>query len=419
MTQPGDIPATAVPSPLFGGRDETLARAHEWEQNAEYGQAITAYQQILAEHPEDDETRGDLARALARDGHLEQAASLYRDILTRHPSDLDVRIGLAHALSWQKRFEAAIPIFREVLQQDSRNRDALRGLADTLLWSGATQEALVQYSHLYQLTGDEEVAARIKAVTAAREASPQAPLGPRDSTVRLPYRDYLKMGYGQLSYSRGIPGERDVLIEAATSLGGQTLIARVEPLNRFGFHDTPVSAELYSPLWQRAWGYIAAQGTINAHFTPNYSIIGELSQGLGIAHPLLSMLEASFAYRHLSYSTGEINLLMPGLTVYLPFNIWITEKFYFVPETGSLTLASRLTWRPTDRLQLFASGSFGTSGERIVATQDLVRVSSRTFQGGVTFPIIERISMEAIGYYEDRGTLYVRRGGSFSIIYHW
>ena len=70
-------------------------------------------------------------------------------------------------------------------------------------------------------------------------------------------------------------------------------------------------------------------------------------------------------------------------------------------------------------MQLFASGSFGTSGERIVAAQDFTRVGSRTIQGGVTFPINERFSAETSGYYEDRGFLYVRRGGNFNLIYHW
>jgi YaiO family outer membrane protein len=419
IAQRGPMSSATVQPPISDGRDETVARARTWERNAEYGQAIAAYRQILAEHPEDDETGGALARALAKDGQLEQAGSLYQDILTRHPADVDVQIGFARVLAWRKQFPAAIQLFQAVLQQDPANRDALRGLADTLFWSGATQESLVHYSRLAQLTGDQESAARVQAVTAAIEASPQAPLGLRDSTVRLPYRDYFKLGYGQFSYSGGIPDERNILIEAAKSLGAYTVIARVEPITRFGFHDTPVSGELYRPLWQRAWGYLAAQGTMNPHFSPNYSMAGELSQGLGIAHPFFSKLEVSFGYRHLSYKTGDSDLLIPGLTVFLPFNVWLTEKLYYVPETGALTLASRLTWRPANRLQVFASGSFGTSGERIVATQDLTRVSSHAVQGGITLPIAERLSLEATGYYEDRGILYVRRGGSFSIIYHW
>jgi len=63
----------------------------------------------------------------------------------------------------------------------------------------------------------------------------------------------------------------------------------------------------------------------------------------------------------LEHAKTDIDLLLPGLTLYLPFNLWLTEKVYIIPNTGAITLSSQLTWRPTDRLQLFASGSFGTS----------------------------------------------------------
>ena len=412
-------PSSVAPEFTTQERAERLSEAQAWELNGAYRQAIGAYQQILADSPADDETRGSLARVLAREGQFDEAASLYRDILTRHPADLDVQIGLARALSWHKQYDSAIQQYQGVLRQDSTNREALQGLADTLFWSGATQEAAQQYARLYQLTGDETVAVRMREVTALLEASPQAPLGPRDATIRLPFRDYLKVGYGQFSYSRGIQGERDVLLEVSKSIGAQTVIARVEPINRFGFHDTVLSTEGYSPLWRRAWGYLAAQGTINPDFSPKYSFAGEVSQGLGLVHPVLTTFEASFGYRYLSYKTDDIHLLSPGLTVFLPFNLWLTEKLYYVPETGAITLSSRLTWRPTNRLQVFASGSFGTSGERIVATQDVTRVSSRTIQGGIVLPVADRVSLEITGYDEDRGALYTRRGASFSIIYHW
>ncbi len=417
---PADDPQPTSPSSFTPQeRAERLAQAQTWERSGAHRQAITAYQQLLTDAPADDETRGSLAQVLARDGQFDQAVSLYREVLTHHPSDLDMQIGLARALSWQKQYDPAIQQYHTVLRQDSTNREALRGLADTLFWSGATQEAVQQYTRLHQLTGDEAVAARVRDLTALLEASPQAPLGVRDTTIRLPFRDYLKVGYGQFSYSRGIQGERDVLLEVSKSIGAQTVIARVEPINRFGFHDTVLSTEGYSPLWHRAWGYLAAQGTINPDFSPKYSVAGEAFQGLGLIHPLLTRFEASFGYRYLSYKTDDIHLLTPGLTLFLPFNLWLTEKLYFVPETGAITLSSRLTWRPTNRLQVFASGSFGTSGERIVATQDVTRVSSRTIQGGIVLPLADRVSLEVTGYDEDRGALYTRRGASFSIIYHW
>ena len=54
-----------------------------------------------------------------------------------------------------------------------------------------------------------------------------------------------------------------------------------------------------------------------------------------------------------------------------------------------------------------------------MAAQDVARVPSRMFEGGATFPLTDRLSMEASGYYEDRGALYVRRGGLINLIVHW
>lgn len=412
----GSLPVQAADEP---SARSLIEQARQFEQAQQYADAIVIYRTLLREDPENDDIRAALAKLLSWQGAHAKAISLYREIVQRHPADLDVRTALARVLSWDKQYDSAIQQYESVLREDGTNREALQGLADTLFWSGAHQEALQQYARLYQLTGDEAVAARMRNITAGLEASPQAPLGLRDTTIRLPFRDYLKVGYGQYSYSRGIQDERTVLFEAAKSLGAQTLIARIEPVNRFGFHDTVLSAEGYSPLWRRAWGYLAAQGTVNPDFSPKYSVAGEVSQGLGLVHPVLTMFEASFGYRYLSYKTDDIHLLSPGITVFLPFNLWLTEKLYYVPVTGAITLSSRLTWRPTNRLQIFASGSFGTSGERILATQDVTRVSSRTIQGGIVLPVADRVSLEVTGYDEDRGALYTRRGGSFSIIYHW
>jgi len=286
-------------------------------------------------------------------------------------------------------------------------------------WRGNRTEALRLYESIFVETNDQEVQRQIQSVKAELVASLRAPTGQGLTGLRLPYRDYAKVGYGHYSYTQNQPDERDLLFEVAKPIGDQTLVVRVEPINRFGFHDTPVSAEYYSPLWQRAWGYVAAQGTINPSFAPNYSFVGEVTQGLGSVHSSLAPVEVSFGYRRLNYKEDDIDLLLPGLTLYLPFNLWLTEKVYIVPNTGAITLSSQLTWRPTDRLQFFASGSFGTSGERIVATQDFTRVDSHTIQAGVMFPVTDRFSVEAAGYYEDRGFLYIRRGGNLSVIYHW
>ncbi len=414
--------AAAVPS---APEQESRAVASAVEQATrlevakQYHEAELVYREALGHHPGNDELRSALARVLSWQGSHQEAATLYRDVLVRHPEDQDIRVALAQVLSWHKQFDEAERVYREVVQAEPAHIEARRGLAEVAHWRGDRSQALQQYETLLADTHDPAIAERLDAVKSELLVSPRAAVGQGLTGLRLPYRDYAKIGYGHYSYTKNQPDERDLLFELAKPLGNQTLVVRAEPINRFGSHDTPISAELYSPLWQRAWGYVAAQGTINPHFSPNYSFMGEVAQGLGGVHAALAPVELSFGYRRLNYKQDDIDLLMPGLTVFLPFNLWLTEKIYLIPNTGAITLASQLTWRPTERVQLFASGSFGTSGERIVAEQDFTRVGSRTIQGGITFPINERFSAEASGYYEDRGFLYVRRGGNFNLIYHW
>ncbi len=410
-----------LPSPDSGSRAtaDALEQAGKLEATKQYREAQGLYQGVLQQYPENDDVRSALARVLSWQGAHAEATLLYREVLARHPEDQDVRIALAQVLSWQKQFDEAQRLYDRVLQTDPNRIEARRGLAELAHWQGHQSDALARYEALVAETHDPEIEKQLNAVKSELLVSPRAAVGQGLTGLRLPYRDYAKIGYGHYSYTKNQPDERDLLFEIAKPIGDQTLVLRAEPINRFGFHDTPLSAELYSPLWKRAWGYVAAQGTVNPNFAPNYSFVGEVAQGLGGLHASLAPFEVSFGYRRLNYKKDDIDLLMPGLTIFLPFNLWLTEKIYLIPNTGAVTLSSQLTWRPTDRVQFFASGSFGTSGERIVAAQDFTRVGSRTLQGGVTFPITERFSAEASGYYEDRGFLYVRRGGNLSVIYHW
>ena len=408
----------------------TVARARAFEAAKQYEQAIAVYRAYLAKRSDDDEARAALARLLSSRERYDEAVILYQDILTRHPVDLDIRLALGRVRSWQKRWEEARGLYQNILNESPNNKEAERGLADVSYWSGDHAGALPRYQRLYAATKDPEIERRIAAVKAelassvdSPRAAPveslRAPVKPVTRALTLPYRDYLKVGYSHFTYSGQIADERGWLLEAAKPVGAQTVIVRVEALNRFGLHDTPVSGELYSPLWSKAWGYVGASGAVNPHFSPNWTVGTEVFQGLGVIHSVLSRFEASMGYRHLSFASVDIDLLIPGLTFYLPYNLWLTEKVYYIPDTGAITLSSQLTWRAMDRLQLFVAGSFGTSGERILSVQDFTRVTTRIVQSGITFPIASRLSAEASLYYEDRETLFVRRGGTVNLIYHW
>jgi len=416
--------AGALAPPAVVSSREVMERGQAFAAARQYDRAVAAYREYLATHPADDEVRGALARVLSWQGDYDGDVSLYEDILTRHPVDLEVRVALGRVKSWQKKFAEARRIYEGVLNEEPQNAEAKRGLADTLYWSGAYAPALGLYEEIFAATADPEVAQRIQAVKselseAAARQSPRAPIGEEKPGPSLPYRDYFKIGYGHFTYTKNNPDERDWLFEAAKPLGARTLVARVEALDRFGSHDTLLSGELYSPLWEKAWGYLGGALGVDPQFTPRWTLGGEIFQGLGIVYPALSPLEPSFGYRRMSFRGADINLLVPGCTVYFPHDIWLTEKGYLVPDNNSQSLSSALTWRVSDRLQVYASGTFGTVSERILAPQDFTRTDTRVLQGGLTFPLARRLSAEVWGYYEDRHRQYIRRGGSFALLLHW
>jgi YaiO family outer membrane protein len=403
---------------------EILAQARAFEAEKQYDQAIVGYRAYLAARPEDDEVRAALARLLSWQGAYEEAIALYEDILTRYPIDMEVRVALARVHSWQQRFAEARHLYENVLREEAQNLEARRGLADTLYWSGEYAAALQHYEMVFAATADPEIAPRLEAVRAALArptpvASPRAPIGQKESVLTLPYRDYFKTGYSRVTSTPRRPDEQVGLLEGAKPLGTRTLVGRLEVLDRFGFNDVVLSGELYSPLWKNGWGFLSAAAGIDPDFTPQWTLGGEVFQGLGILHQVFSLLELSFGYRHLSFRTTQGDLLIPGLTVYFPGNIWLTGKVYYVLDPSSMTLSSQLTWRATERLQFFIAGAYGDSAERIAALQDIKRVTTHSMQAGVTFPITSRLSAEASASYEDRHGQAIRRGGTVNLIFHW
>ena len=397
---------------------EILTRARAFEAEKQYDQAVASYRTYLVVRPEDDEVRGSLARLLSWQGAYDEAITLYEDILTRHPLDFEVRVALARVQAWHHNFTEARRLYESVLNEDAQNLEARRGLADTLYWSGEYAAALPHYEAVFAATSDPTIAQRLEAVRAElARPTPRSDQG--ESGLILPYRDYVKLGYGRFTSTATIPDEQVGLIEAAKPLGTRTLVGRLEVLDRFGLHDVLVSGELYSPLGKNGWGFLSASAGIAPDFAPQWTLGGEVFQSLGIWHPALSFLEPSLGYRHMSFRTDEVDLLIPGLTVYFPSNIWLTAKVYYVLDPSSVTVLSQLTWRATERLQFFIAGTYGDTAERIAALQDISRTTVHSVQAGVLFPIAARLSAEAWGLYEDRHGQAIRRGGALHLIFHW
>lgn len=416
------IPIVALAVVLFPwtllAASSELSQANDFVAQDRFADAIVIYDRYLKTHPDDDETRGKLGRLLSWNKEYGRAIATFRDLLDRHPADVDVRIALGRVQAWDHQYPAAERTLRYAYALDPSNHEAQEALADLYFWTDRHTEALHLYTTLPVDPSRTDLARRIDAVRSLTTTSPRAP-SESGNDRQLPYRRYIKTGYTHSLYTKAIPDERDWLTETAFPWGSQTVVARFERIHRFGFHDSQISGEWYGTGWAGGWGYLSGTAAPNSTVVPRWSLGGEWFQNLAPLSSHLSFLEPSFGYRHLSYPTTEVHLVQPGITVYFPADFWVTEKLYYVPTTGAMTLSSQLTWRPLPRLQFYASYGFGTAGERLVATQDLTRVHSHIYQAGVYFPLSKQWAADIRGTYEDRDGLYTRREGAVTLSYLW
>lgn len=401
-------------------------RARAAEQARQYEQVVTLYRQYLSLKPHDDEARTALALALAYNKQFAEAVVVYKDILTRYPRDLDVQLALARVYAWQKQYAEAQTLYEHVLRESPNYTDAKHGLADTLFWNGEDAAALRLYEEVYAVAPTNELAQRITLIK-NRIAQPIPPVQEIAQEMRRrgneeesrSSRDYVSIGYSHFRYSNTIPVEQTWQFTAVKHMWDRTFVGQVDSIDRFGKHDNVFSGEVYSSLWRKSWGNLAFSFSPTPKFSSRWTFGGAVYQGLGTVHPLLSRLELSCGYRHMSFVKSEVDLLSPGITIYLPYNMWLTEQGYMVPESGSRSLSSRLDWEPAERWHAFVSGSFGQSVEQPTAAQDVTEVNTLSLAGGVEFPLTQRISAEISYHYEDRAKYYRRDGGAIKLTYSW
>lgn len=414
--------AQSVPQSA-GSAAELLAQAQAAMNAGQYVQAISIYHHYLSLRPDDDVARTALAATLAYNNQLTEATAVYKDILSRYPRDLDVQVALARVYSWQKQYAEARRVYEQVLQESPSYVDAKQGLADTLFWNGEDAAALRLYEEVQTVEPTDELAQRIALIKSRiaiqlNETTQIVSSSENKGNVSSS-RDHVSIGYSHFRYSNAIPDERIWQFTAVKHMGGQTFVGQIESIDRFGKHDTVFSGEIYSSFWNKAWGDLAFSFSPNPQFSSQWTLGGDFYQGLGVLHPLLQRLELSCGYRHMSFASTQVDLLSPGITVYLPFNLWLTEQIYMVPKTGSQSLSSRLDWEPMDRWHAYVTGSFGQSAERPTAVQDIAKVNTLHLGGGLKLPLTRRITAEVTYQYEDREKRYSREGGTINLTYLW
>ena len=90
-----------------------------------YAEAVADLSPFVAQHPDDDEVRLELARACYQSGHSGEALAHWQQLRRRDPTSVEMLLGLAACLQDQSRFDEAAAALDEVLAQQPGNAAAL------------------------------------------------------------------------------------------------------------------------------------------------------------------------------------------------------------------------------------------------------------------------------------------------------
>jgi tetratricopeptide (TPR) repeat protein len=139
--QQGKLPVVAEVSPL----QRELAAAQQLAWAAKFEEAQSAYEKILASHPDNAEALAGLARVYEWSRHFVDAVEIDRKLLARDPQNVSISLDIAKLLAWSGKFDESTRAYEEVLKINPESLDAALGLARVAAWSSQFDLAVQRF----------------------------------------------------------------------------------------------------------------------------------------------------------------------------------------------------------------------------------------------------------------------------------
>lgn len=118
-------------------------------------EALAAFEQIIAQSPENATTQRARAGLLRSMGRLDEALTVYQIILAEHPDDLTTKTEYAETLKVQGRFDAALAIYDGLLAAYGEDVVVRNGRAEVLKQMGQFAHALSAYDSRVEVSSNE------------------------------------------------------------------------------------------------------------------------------------------------------------------------------------------------------------------------------------------------------------------------
>jgi YaiO family outer membrane protein len=226
------------------------------------------------------------------------------------------------------------------------------------------------------------------------------------------HNNYFMLKGGYYLYPPNIQNEKELTLELSQGIGNFTLIPRYSNISRYGLNDNQLGLDLYSTLGSKRYGYVSFTASPDAQFLPVWTAGAEIFQGI-------DNFEFSFGYTRMNFQTSGVNILKPGVRVYLPLRTSIDEKLYYVPDNQAYSLLSTLNWEPSHIFSAFYTFGFGQLAERLTSSQDLSKLNSFSHTLGLRYRFMPELSINTEFLWTHREGLYDITGASVYTKYWW
>ncbi len=154
-------PEAQETAPNGSAPDFELARAREQVQRGEYAPALSHYERLLAQRPDDDDLLIEVARVLGFADRNGESAETYRRVLVVAPQRRpDVRRSLAWQTLWSGEAACAEAWFLESAALDAHPADAWRGVAEARQQREDLRGALDAYGEALRIDPNDATNAR-------------------------------------------------------------------------------------------------------------------------------------------------------------------------------------------------------------------------------------------------------------------
>lgn len=330
----------------------------------------------------------------------------------------------------QKEYAEAEALLTNLYKNSSDQYSSGLMLGKTLLAQKKYREAAALYRELEQRYPKEPdlTALRVESHLSAREYREAATIL-RDTVPAT--RDYLAREREDLQYRStdnwfkvlgGLYGqsgsssttESDLLLAVSQRVNQYSLSAWTGAMSKYSQTDTQIGLGVAGGKGEMS----PFSWDVGFSVSPEARILPRTTAGVEVTRGF-NGFEASLGFNRMDFRESSANIVIPGILWYIPSTaLTLSERVYFVADTGGYSSLTTLYYEPDHRLRCYAGFGVGTAAERISVSQDYQRLRSVSARIGAEYRYTRQYSVGAETSFESRGS-YDRTGASLYMRYWW